>query len=661
MSDIWAVDFETYWSRKLRYTLKLQIAETYCKHPLFDPYLLSVSNGTETWAGETKTFDWHKLEGKTLLSHNAAFDQTVYNEMVTRGWAPKIQFKEWLCTANMSAYLSNRRSLAAAAEHLLKVKLDKDPRDKSDGKHWADFSETEKAEMLVYAKTDALRCWQLFDRFGPSWPAWERRLSALTIEQGQRGLQIDVNLLNESLLICHDAKTNTEALIPWVGGCEDPEYEDFGGKPTSTRAIADQCRKVGIPCPPVKSRDGEEAFLEWEEQYGSRYDWIAALSSWRSLNKIYKTLSTIKERLRDDGSIPFSLKYAGAHTLRWSGDGRLNMQNFPRLPYVINRKGLLETSNEKIIQAAQEKKKTGKLPDWAAHSVDLRNLIIPRPGKKFVIADLAQVEPRILNYLCGNYELLDLVRKGFSIYEAFWRTSAGWYGGNLKKENEQLYALAKASCLGLGYGCGWKKFIVVAQAMAGLDVTKDDPEFVEQADPITGELKPVSGYGTNSRRIVEDFRKNNPKIVALWQSLDEAFKRSIGADFSMVLPSGRSMRYEKVRAETRIEADPETKKPRRKTIWTADIGGRRFTLYGGLFAENITQSCARDVFAYGMLALEDAGYSVLLHIHDEVICEVPVDNTAAMNEIQGIMSQTPPWLAGCPLAAEAHESAFYKK
>lgn len=236
-----------------------------------------------------------------------------------------------------------------------------------------------------------------------------------------------------------------------------------------------------------------------------------------------------------------------------------------------------------------------------------------------------------------------------------------WIGGKLKDEDPALYSLAKSRVLGLGYGCGWRKFIVIARNMAGIDITKDDPEWIDVIDPVTGKLKQISGYGAFSQRVVKEFRDSNLKVAALWKRLDTGLKISIGSDFEVALPSGRSMIYRAVRASVTIEPDPETGKPRRKNIVTADIGGVRYPLYGGLIVENITQAIARDVFAYHLLKLEEAGLPPLFTCHDEAIVETDVDNGVAVDDIARIMSITPPWLPGCPIAAEAKEIERYCK
>ena len=116
-----------------------------------------------------------------------------------------------------------------------------------------------------------------------------------------------------------------------------------------------------MPCPPVKSHD-EEAYAEWEAKYGPTNPWITAVGAWRSINKLYQTFFTIKERLRDDDTLPFSLKYFGGHTGRWSGDARVNMQNMRKRPLVCNEHGLLETDDKRVDRAWTRPKRPASFP-----------------------------------------------------------------------------------------------------------------------------------------------------------------------------------------------------------------------------------------------------------------------------------------------------------
>lgn len=653
-------DYETFYSSKLKYSLKNMIAEQYCKHELFDPYMVAVSDGKSCWAGSPKDLNWSVLDGQEVCAHNDYFEQSVTAECIHRGITPKWTPSASHCTANLTSFLCNRRSLDQAVEHLYGVKLDKSARGDANGRRWGDYNAADQKIMLDYARRDAWWSHKIWADHAAKWPTMERQLSQLTIHQGRRGVQINTQLLNDYIVQTHEMLHNTEQVIPWIKDADDDDWDDFKTKPTSSKCIAEQCRRSQIPCPPVKS-DDEEGYELWEQTYGPKHPWIYAVGAWRSINKLYKTFLTIKERLRPDGTLPFGLKYFGAHTGRWSGDSRVNMQNMRKKPIFCNEHGLLETNEKREDAALKFRKENFKWPEWVRYAIDFRNLIVPRPGKKMIVSDLSQIEPRVLAWLAGDTAMLDMIKGGMAVYEAHARATMGWTGGKLKKENPGLYALAKVRILGLGYGAGWEKFIVMANTLSGgeIDLTKDDPEFIDEIDPQTGEMKQVSGYGFTSKKVVREFRDQNKKTVDFWKRLDEAFKRSVGEDYTMTLPSGRKMIYSRVRCETRITPNRKTGKPERQAVFTCDIGGKRTITYGGKLTENITQAVARDVVAEHMVRTQARGLENLFSVHDEIVFEVDQDVTP--QDVEHEMSYCPDWLAGCPIGAEAQEVECYQK
>lgn len=659
-----AIDFETYYDKEC--SVKTLGAWAYCHHPEFYAYLMSVSDGEETWVGEPKDFDWTALEGAHLISHNAFFDRNVYEAGVEKGLYPKINFAQWDCTANMSACLCNRRSLKDAALFLLGVEMSKDVRDTMNGKHWAEVRDTELGRQFKeYAARDAKICWDIWNGFSDRWTEFERELSRLTIEQCMYGIQIDVPLLERYLTNSKKLLFQIEKKLPWI------ETED--AKPTSTKAIAMACRAAGIPTPPVKSREGEEAYDAWEKTYSKTYPWIGAVAQWRSLNKFIGTLETVQRRLRPDGTLSFGLKFFGAHTGRWSGDAGFNIQNLKRDPILVDVDFNLRLDDASIDEY-NKLKEDGQTPEWLGkttwgaddsaekfdHIYDIRSLICARPGKKLVLCDLAQIEPRVLAWLSGHERLLAAIRDGFGVYEAA-AVATGKYSGPKGgfKKLKALYQAQKAQTLALGYGCGWERYIEAAYILARYDVCKND-----RTDPKTGKVV----YGSAARDEVKQFRDDNKEIPALWDALDKSFRESLDSDFMMELPTGRFMTYRNVqrrrKKKSRDIINEETGEVLETKIvetwaYSAEIDGRRYELYGGLLTENITQAVAREVFAYLMLELVKAGKRVLFSVHDEAVCEVPIDENP--KEIEKLMSQTPPWLDGCPIGAEAKESPHYLK
>lgn len=609
-----ALDTETFYSKE--YSVKDLGAWAYANHPEFDCYMISVSDGEETWAGHPSNFCWSSLEGATIVSHNAAFDRTVYDAMVKRGLAPRVNYKSWECSANMAAFLAGAeaRDLKSACEILLGVAVEKDMRNWMKGRTWESVLRSDPGRavrMLEYAKQDALRCWQIWTSMLPYWPAQEREIAKLTMDCTSYGVAVDTDRLNKYLTIVEERKWDLEKLLPWVAN---------GEKAGSATALCELCRKEKIPAPPLK-KDDAEAFEVWQDTYRDRFAWVAAASDWRKVGKMLSFLKTVQARLRDEGdcySVETPLKYFGAHTGRWSGDS-LNFQNMRKEPLMI-----------------------GDIP------IDVRGLFIPRPGHRLLVADYSQIEPRVLAWLCGDTKMLDLVRSGFAVYEAHARATMGWTGGVLKKENKELYALAKARVLGLGYGCGWEKFITVAYAMAGLRLDKE-----------------------TSQKTVADFRESNPKITALWARLDGMIQKSMHDHLELELPSGRSMHYlnvhrgpvvrNKIVENEAVGTAEGVPTHERRVKWShfATYGGRRRTIYGALLTENITQATARDVFAETLISLNGAGLRTPFHTHDEFVIDMP--DGADEHDALSILKKCPDWLQGCPIEVEASFLERYAK
>lgn len=682
MQKIISFDTETFYDADI--TIKEMGIHKYSWDPRAACYLISVCDGITTWAGPPKDFDFSLLDGAVVVSHNKAFDAEVFRAHVARGEWPDVKPAEWHCTANMSAYLCNRRSLADSAEFLLGKGVSKGMRDWMKGKTWEDAVAAGKAEeLLQYARDDAQLCWELWEKHGHRWPAWERRLSNLTIEQGRRGVYIHQERLQAGILLLQRVILAATDMLPWV---------KTGRAPASPHGVAEACRLAGINPPPVKAHNPDAA-AEWEEQHSGRFPWIKALKDLRKAKKTLATLETMKLRTRDDGVMCFSLKYFGAHTGRWSGDAGINFQNFNREPIFVRPDNSLE-DDRKVITALMDVFEVTP-DDPRLNCIDVRGLLLPPPGMLIGAPDLSQIEPRVLNYVAGNRDLLQKIRDGFPIYEAHARDSMGWTGGKLKNENKKIYSLAKARVLGLGFGCGWEKFITVARTMAQLDITEDDERvaLLRSADGViyrehegkpchpyilvrhtsvvtsatmegvsqetVDELCPEAIYGANSRAIVKDFRDHNPKIVALWTKLQDAFEAAEGDDFEIELPSGRKLTYRKVRREIRTVKDKATGLPKKKTVFTAEADGVRRIFYGGLLVENLVQAIARDVFAENMLRILDAGVWPMWSVHDEAVCAVrdADENERARRQ----MAATPDWLPGCPVESEATLSDRYKK
>ena len=590
-----AVDFETYYDNEV--SVVIQGNPVYAAHPRTAPYMVAVYSDDIEFVGHPREFDWGRIDGREWLAHNAAFDSEVFKRTQTEGWDRGATPTCWRDTADLAAWLSCRRSLDAASAALLGVKVDKSVRTRMKGRVFDDLSPDEQKEWLDYGMDDARYCFQIWDKFHHEWPEFEQTLSEHNRVRSNYGVMVDQDMIRQGINILGEVCVQARRDIPWVAE---------GKKLLSLPEFAKACRSAGVE-PPASTADGNEDCDAWLAQYGKQLPFLRAMKDFRKANRTLQLFQTMLQRITPDGRMPYSLKYFGGHTGRYSGDGGFNMQNQARDPLYVS-------SEYRLVDA----------PEKSEWSVYLRNCITAT-NNSLTIGDSSQIEARLTAYLAGDWDFLDLCAQGQSPYEAHARATMGYTDPEpLKKTDLEQYQLAKARVLGLGFGCGWQKFIDVAWIMAGLRVA-----------------------GRDARRIVKEYRADNPLILALWKRLDTAFRDSArDGDFQMVLPSGRTMDY----------FDVSTYHGGSASIYRD--GSRRTKFYGGKLTENAVQAVARDVFVEAMMRLETAGLPVVFHSHDKAVID---HDEADPREVEQIMSVNPDWLPNVPLAAEADRTYRYKK
>jgi len=375
--------------------------------------------------------------------------------------------------------------------------------------------------------------------------------------------------------------------------------------PTSVLELKKQVRKDQIPDMPDTTAAKDSAWGEWSEKWGEHYPYIKAFCNLRRCNKHVSTLENLNRRMDPEGIYHFSLKFCGSRlTGRWSGDGGMNMQNLTK---------------EEIFGAR------------------IRDLVIPRAGHKLIISDLSQIEPRCLAALAGDWDFLDYVKKGADVYEAHARSTMGYTDPRpLKEVDPETRAVAKARTLGLGYGCGAVRYQEFAKQY-GLELSEVDATVA-----------------------VALYRRQNPKIVNLWNRLGNGFAKKIGKTFTVELPTGRKLNWFDIAMESWHTKTNEHRKGLRAT--TERGSGGREPFWGSKLCENVTQALARDVFASALVRIHKAGIRILWTVHDEVICEVPEDRVEeALEFINREMTRPHPTMPDLPLAVDSHVAERYDK
>jgi DNA polymerase I-like protein with 3'-5' exonuclease and polymerase domains len=405
-----ALDTETTWTKDRG--IGTHGVHAYVRHPETECFLVSLFDADTglSFVGDPKDAPWEQLRGQNICCHNYSFDSAVLRELERRKVIPFPLEEKGFCTANLVAYLQAPRSLLGSSAELLGIGLDKTNRDKFKGKDYRTLPQTVKWEIAEYALKDAKACWLLWKKFGHLMPDVERRLSAHTTLMGDRGIALDIDGVEAGIRHYKEILWGLEKLIPWA------KTAPIMSLPQMRAA----CVKAGIPAPESTAKN-DESFQVWADQYAVRVPFVAALSKYRSVNRALSVLEAMRIRHVDD-RLRYGLKYYGAvPTGRWAGDSGLNMQNFTR---------------------------------DAVEGVDIRQMLVAAPGKKFVSADLSQIEPRVSLLITGDHKQLDLVRNGMCVYEAHARQTLGYdlpipMKDAAKKDDAiaKMRQFAKARCL----------------------------------------------------------------------------------------------------------------------------------------------------------------------------------------------------------------------
>jgi DNA polymerase len=275
----------------------------------------------------------------------------------------------------------------------------------------------------------------------------------------------------------------------------------------------------------------------------------------------------------------------------------------------------------------------------------IRTAFIPRPSCRFYVADFAAIEARVIAWIAGEQWRQRVFESGGDIYCA---SASQMFRVPVEKNgvNGHLRQKGKIAELALGYGGS----VGALKAMGALNMGVPEEE-----------LKPL----------VDAWRQSNPAIVRLWWDVDRAVSTCVrertetethGVRFAyqsgilfVTLPSGRRLAYVKPRmGVNRYGAE---------SVTYEGVGEQkkwlRLESYGPKFVENIVQATARDILAEAMLRLDEAGYRIVMHIHDEVVIEAP--QATSLEEICEIMGRTPAWADGLLLRADGYVCDFYKK
>lgn len=361
---------------------------------------------------------------------------------------------------------------------------------------------------------------------------------------------------------------------------------------------------------------------------------LRVLLSKSSVRKYAAMENVVCKNSRARGMFQF---YGANRTGRFSGR-LIQLQNLPQnhISDLAEARGLVRSGNYNALEFLYD-----DIPDTLSQLI--RTAFVPQGDKKFIVADMASIEARLLAWLAGEQWRMKVFEEGKDIYCS---SASQMFGVPVEKYgiNGHLRQKGKIAELALGYGGS----VGALKAMGALDMGLTEEE-----------LKPL----------VNIWRNSNPMITALWWDVDSAVKTCVkqristethGIRFTyqsgflfIILPSGRRLAYVKPRLgvnqfggeSVTYEGIGSTKK------W------ERLESYGPKFVENVIQAIARDILMFAMQTLRNC--SIVAHVHDEIIIEC--DKEMSLDAVCEQMGQTPPWAQGLLLRADGYECDFYKK
>lgn len=286
----------------------------------------------------------------------------------------------------------------------------------------------------------------------------------------------------------------------------------------------------------------------------------------------------------------------------------------------------------------------------------LRGFLIASPNHDLIAADFNAIESRVVNWLSGEDSVLDIFRSHGKIYEF---TASNIYAVPIEAVTKDQRQIGKVAELALGFGGGKGAFLQMAKNY-GVKVSEAKAEEIKLA-----------------------FRESRPKLVQYWYKIERAAiaaSRSTVGQIFKAGPPGREVQFKKAGSflwcrlpSARVLCYPYPKVQLTETPWgemkdqltymgedSLTHKWERESTYGGKLTENVTQAVARDLLVEAMLRLEERGYPIVMHVHDEIVCEVK-SGFGSIEEMEKIMEETPAWASGLPIKAAGWKGRRYQK
>lgn len=615
--DIVTIDFETYYSKD--YTLSKMTTEAYVRDPRFEVIGVGVKvndHPTDWYSGENpgrflKSLDYRN---KAILCHNTVFDGAILS------WHFGIKPKLWLDTLSMARPLHNV-SVGGSLKNLVshyRLGAKGDEVINALGKRRKDFSSEDMERYASYCVNDVELTYKLFHKMKGRFTPDELRVIDITMRMfTEPTIELDRELLAQHL---HEVITKKSDLVSELGlDCTEDEVKSIL---MSNERFANLLENYGVE-PPVKvsPKTGklayafsktDKAFTALLEHQNLRVqNAVAARLGVKSTIEQSRTQSLIG--VSERGTLPIMLNYYGAHTGRFSGGDKMNLQNLPR-------------------------------------GGTLRKSLCAPDGKALIACDSSQIEARMVAWVAEQNDLLQAFREGRDVYSEF---ASEVYGRKVTKADKVERFVGKTCILGLGYGMGSVKFrdaLAIGQGGIKVDIGVHE-----------------------AQNIVQIYRTKNHRIAQFWHRCSSVLRDLVNKregqvlpmksllpykNDAIILPNRLSIQYPMLEDTGEGMFYISDGRSFRKAVAAKMLGERAsdvpwVRIYGGKVTENIVQALARIVVTTQMVEIAKR-YKIVLQVHDEVVCCVDkAEAEEAKAFIMQCMSTPPKWAPDLPVACEA--------
>lgn len=606
------IDFETFYDDETGF--KKQTTEEYINDPRFHVIgaAVKIDDGEARWytpPSLDRILDEIPWDESLVLCHNTLFDGAILT------WKYNVKPAGWLDTLSMARAAHGVEaggSLAALAQRY-KIGEKGDEVINAKGKRLIDFKPDELDRYGKYCENDVRLTYDLFLKMAEKFSEDELKLIDLTVRMFTEPVfKLDDALLQNRLAQVYDDRNELLRGLMEKLKCENEE--EVRKKLASNKQFAVVLDSLGVD-PPMKTSlttgkptfalaKTDEGFLALQEHDDP---FIQHLCAVRLGTKSTLEESRIKRFLdicaRNKGHLPVPLKYYGAHTGRWAGLDKINLQNLP---------------------SRDVRKKA------------LKNAIVAPAGHYIINSDSSQIEARILAWLAGQDDVVKQFADGEDVYSIF---ASKIYKRPISKADPVERFVGKTCVLGLGYGTGAAKL----------------QRTLATAKPVNVEL-PIE----ECEEIVKLYRSENDAVPLLWSDGDRAIKdihngtkpyyfdkhHCVIIDKEGIrLPNNMYIRY----PDTELENGKYFYKSRKGPV----------DLWGGVVVENVVQALARIVVGKQMLKIAER-YKIAVTVHDSAVVIVRKEEIdEAMSYVIQCMSTPPEWGLDLPITCEAKYSERY--